>query len=70
MGGSADLFRNGLLRINVSGFDLAFLGFGKVQVAGCCECGDELSGLIKCAEVLSCLNHYRLLKNKSTLWLT
>ena len=54
----------------MSGFDLNFLGFGKVQVAGCFECGDELFGLIKCAKVLSCLSHYRLSKFKSTLWLS
>jgi hypothetical protein len=25
------------------------------QVAGCCECGNELSGSIKCGEFLDCL---------------
>jgi hypothetical protein len=34
------------------GLDLIDLAQDKGQVAGCCECGDEPSGSIKCREFI------------------
>jgi hypothetical protein len=40
-------FRNGMWR-----HGLDYGGSDQEQVAGCCGCGDELSGSIKCGEFL------------------
>jgi hypothetical protein len=37
-------------------------------VAGCCECGDELSVSIKCGEVFGYLTTDKILKNDSAPW--
>jgi hypothetical protein len=41
---------------------------GQGQVAGCCECGDEPSGSIKCGEFLDCLRICLLLRKASAFW--
>ena len=43
-------------------------GSGQVQVAGACECGNELSGFIKCGEFLDQLKTNWLLKKDSAPW--
>ena len=43
-------------------------GSGWGQVAGICECGNELSGSIKCGEFLDQMKTGRLLKKASAPW--
>ena len=43
-------------------------GSGQGQVAGTCECGNELSGYIKCGEFLDQLKNVQLLKKDSVPW--
>jgi hypothetical protein len=41
---------------------------GSRQVSGCCECGHELSGSIKCGEFLEDLKSCLLLRKDSATW--
>ena len=43
-------------------------GSGQGQAAGTCDCGNELSGSIKCGEVLHYLKTYELLKKDCATW--
>jgi len=43
-------------------------GSGKRQVAVTCECGNEISGSIKCGEYLNWLRSSQLLKKDSAPW--
>ena len=47
------------------GHGVARSGSGKGQVAGICECGNELSGSIKCGGFLDQLRTGQLLKKDS-----
>ena len=46
-------------------FGLDWTAPGQRQVADACECGNELSGSVKCEEVLDQLQTSQLLKNDS-----
>jgi hypothetical protein len=43
-------------------------GSGQGQVAGSCECGDELSGSIKRGEFVELLRAFELLRKDSASW--
>jgi hypothetical protein len=44
-------------RFNAEGHGPDQSGLGQGQVAGCCECGNEPSGSIKCGEFLELLRN-------------
>ena len=50
------------------GHELDQAGSGQGQVAGAGECGNELSGSIKCGEFLGQLRTDQLLKKDSDPW--
>ena len=50
------------------GYRLDLTGSGQGQVAGTCECGNELSGSIKCREFLDQLRTDQFLKKDCTPW--
>ena len=49
-------------------YGLDWAGPGYRQVADACECGNELSGSVKCGEFLDQLQTSQLLKNYSAPW--
>jgi hypothetical protein len=56
------------LREVMGGHGLDQSGSRQVHVAGCCECGDEPSGYIKCGEFLEWLTMFLLLRKDSAAW--
>ena len=49
-------------------YGLVWAGPGQRQVADACECGNELSGSVKCGEFLDYLQTSQLLKKDSAPW--
>ena len=47
-----DNIKMNLQEVGCGGIDLDRAGSGEGQVAGTCECGNELSGSIKCGQFL------------------
>jgi len=43
--------KNKCSRVVMERHELGFCGLGYGQVAGICECGNEISGSIKCREI-------------------
>ena len=52
----------------MGGHGLERSGSGEGQVEGTCECGNELSGSIKCDEFLDQLETGQLLEKDSAVW--
>jgi hypothetical protein len=50
------------------GMDWVDLAQDRGQVAGCCECGNEPSGAIKCGEFVEYLKSCYLFRKTSALW--